>query len=82
MAALLKTNGQNRNHLDNNSRCSLNARIRSRRSRHVLIVGGWLSGRYTPLHVYGPSGATPELGIKAAMDGVWDGFTPPPLPEE
>ena len=43
----------------------------------ALIVGGWLSGRYTPLHVYGPSGATPELGTKAAMEGLlkalaWD----------
>ena len=23
----------------------------------ALIVGGWLSGRYTPLHVYGAAGA-------------------------
>jgi ribonuclease Z len=43
----------------------------------ALIVGGWLSGRYTPLHVYGPSGATPELGTKAAIEGLlqalaWD----------
>jgi ribonuclease Z len=43
----------------------------------ALIVGGWLSGRYTPLHVYGPSGATPELGTKAAMESLlkayaWD----------
>jgi ribonuclease Z len=43
----------------------------------ALIVGSWLSGRYTPLHVYGGSGATPELGTKAAVDGLmkalaWD----------
>ena len=43
----------------------------------ALIVGGWLSGRYTPLHVYGPSGKTPELGTKAAVEGLlktyaWD----------
>jgi len=31
----------------------------------ALWVGGWLGGRYTPLHVYGPSGLTPELGIPA-----------------
>jgi hypothetical protein len=29
----------------------------------ALWVGGWLGGRYTPLHVYGPSGSTPELGL-------------------
>ena len=28
----------------------------------ALWVGGWLSGRYTPLHIYGPSGSTPECG--------------------
>ncbi len=33
----------------------------------ALWVGGWGSGRYTPLHVYGPSGATPELGTAAAI---------------
>ena len=43
----------------------------------ALWVGGWGSGRYTPLHVYGPSGATPELGTAAAVDGLtkayaWD----------
>jgi ribonuclease Z len=40
-------------------------------------IGGWLSGRYTPIHLYGPSGSTPELGIKAFADGMkqayaWD----------
>ncbi|MGI9569814.1 MAG: MBL fold metallo-hydrolase, partial [Desulfobulbia bacterium] len=43
----------------------------------ALIVGGWLSGRYTPLHVYGGSGETPELGTKAAVEALvktlaWD----------
>jgi ribonuclease Z len=45
----------------------------------ALWVGGWLSGRYTPLHVYGPSGARPELGTKAHVDHIraaweWDVF--------
>ncbi len=40
-------------------------------------IGSWLSGRYTPLHFYGPSGATPELGSAAFIDGMktayaWD----------
>ncbi len=40
-------------------------------------VGSWLSGRYTPLHLYGPSGATPELGTAAFVEGMktayaWD----------
>jgi len=43
----------------------------------AFIVGSWLSGRYTPLHVYGGSGETPELGTKAAVDALmkalaWD----------
>lgn len=43
----------------------------------ALWIGGWGSGRYTPLHVYGPSGAMPELGTAAAIDGLtkayaWD----------
>ncbi len=43
----------------------------------ALWVGGWGSGRYTPLHIYGPSGSTPELGAKAFVDGLkkayaWD----------
>ena len=42
-----------------------------------LHIGSWLSGRYTPLHFYGPSGSTPELGSKAFVDGMqvsyaWD----------
>jgi ribonuclease Z len=43
----------------------------------ALWVGGWLGGRYTPLHVYGPSGATPELGTRVHIDHIreawaWD----------
>lgn len=43
----------------------------------ALWVGGWLGGRYTPLHVYGPSGASPELGTKVHIDHIreawaWD----------
>ena len=43
----------------------------------ALWVGGWLSGRYTPLHVYGPSGSSPELGTAAFVEGLkktyaWD----------
>ena len=40
-------------------------------------IGSWLSGRYTPLHLYGPSGSTPALGTKAFADAIqtayaWD----------
>jgi len=43
----------------------------------ALWIGGWLSGRYTPLHIYGPSGSEPELGTAAFVDGLktayaWD----------
>lgn len=42
-----------------------------------LHVASWLSGRYTPLYVFGPSGATPELGTKTFVEGMktayaWD----------
>jgi len=42
-----------------------------------LHVGGWLSGRYTPLRIFGPSGATPELGTKYYVESMqkayaWD----------
>ena len=42
-----------------------------------LHIGSWLSGRYTPIHVYGPSGATPEMGTKTFIEGMkqayqWD----------
>ncbi len=40
-------------------------------------MGGWLSGRYTALNVYGPSGSKPELGTAAFVEGLkmayaWD----------
>lgn len=43
----------------------------------AFIVGSWLSGRYTPLHVYGGTGSSPELGTKAAVEALmkamaWD----------
>lgn len=43
----------------------------------ALWVGGWLSGRYKPLHVYGPSGSEPRLGTAAFVEGLktayaWD----------
>jgi ribonuclease Z len=42
-----------------------------------LHIGSWLSGRYTPIHFYGPSGSTPELGSKTFIEGMktayaWD----------
>jgi ribonuclease Z len=39
-----------------------------------LHIGGWLSGRYTPIHIYGPTGSTPELGTKAFIDGMRKGY--------
>jgi ribonuclease Z len=43
----------------------------------AFFVGSWLSGRYTPLHVYGATGETPELGTRAAVEAIrkamaWD----------
>ena len=40
----------------------------------TLWVAGWIGGRYTPLHVYGPSSSAPELGTKVHVDhirGAW-----------
>ena len=42
-----------------------------------LYIGGWMNGRYTPLHFYGPSGAEPRLGTKAFVENqvkswAWD----------
>jgi ribonuclease Z len=39
-----------------------------------MHIGSWLSGRYTPIHIYGPSGSTPELGIKAFVEGMQKGY--------
>ncbi len=43
----------------------------------VLWAGGWTAGRTGPLKLWGPSGMTPELGTKAAIEGffkhyAWD----------
>ena len=40
----------------------------------TLWVAGWINGRYTPLQVYGPSGATPELGTKVHVDHIRGGL--------
>lgn len=42
-----------------------------------LHVGGWLSGRYTPLRIFGPTGSSPELGTKSYVENMqrayaWD----------
>ncbi len=39
-----------------------------------LHIGGWLSGRYTPIHFYGPSGSSPELGSKAFVEHMRKGY--------
>ena len=43
----------------------------------ALFVGGGLAGRHNPLRIWGPSGATPELGTAAAIEHMekmfaWD----------
>ena len=37
-------------------------------------IGSWLSGRYTPLNFYGPSGSKPELGSKAFVESMQKGY--------
>jgi ribonuclease Z len=39
-----------------------------------LHIGSWLSGRYSPLHIYGPSGATPDMGTAAFVAGMESGY--------
>ena len=39
-----------------------------------LHIGGWLSGRYTPIHIYGPTGSSPELGTRAFIEGMKKGY--------
>jgi ribonuclease Z len=44
---------------------------------HDLFIGGALMGRNVPLRIWGPSGATPELGTKYALERMqemlnWD----------
>ena len=43
----------------------------------AYYVGGWVAGRSVPLRVWGPSGATPEMGTAYAMENLkrayaWD----------
>jgi ribonuclease Z len=42
-----------------------------------LFVAGGIAGRFSPLRIWGPSGSSPELGTKAAIEGMekmyaWD----------
>jgi hypothetical protein len=37
-------------------------------------IGGWLSGRFTAIHLYGPTGSSPELGTKAFADAMKRGY--------
>ena len=39
-----------------------------------LHIGGWLSGRYTPIEIWGPTGSKPELGIKAFVEAMQKGY--------
>ncbi len=39
-----------------------------------LHIAGWLSGRYSPIHIYGPTGSKPELGTKAFVEGMSKGY--------
>ena len=40
----------------------------------AMHIGSWLSGRYTPLHFYGPSGSSPELGSRAFVESMQKGY--------
>jgi ribonuclease Z len=47
---------------------------------NALWAGGWTAGRTEALKVWGPSGATPDMGTRAAVDGFmktyhWDYIT-------
>jgi ribonuclease Z len=42
---------------------------------HDLFIGGALMGRNVPLRVWGPSGASPKLGTKYAMDSMLEMLT-------
>lgn len=39
-----------------------------------LHIGSWLSGRYSPIHIYGPTGSSPALGTKAFVEGMEKGY--------
>jgi ribonuclease Z len=41
----------------------------------AMFIGGWVSNRTVPLRVWGPSGLTPELGTKYAVDRLREMFT-------
>ena len=46
----------------------------------TLWAGGWTAGRTGPLKIWGPSGATPEMGTKYAVEHflksyTWDAIT-------
>jgi ribonuclease Z len=43
----------------------------------AFLMGGWVAGRRTPIEIWGPSGAKPELGTKYAVEHLlktltWD----------
>jgi ribonuclease Z len=38
-------------------------------------IGSWLSGRYTPLHFYGPSGSSPEMGSNHYVKSMQTGYS-------
>ena len=40
----------------------------------ALWAGGWTAGRTESLKVWGPSGATPDMGTKAAIEGFMNTF--------
>jgi ribonuclease Z len=37
-------------------------------------IASWLSGRYSALHMYGPTGTSPELGTKAFVEAMQKGY--------
>lgn len=39
-----------------------------------LYIGGWMNGRYTPLHFYGPSGSEPRFGTEAFVNAQRDSW--------
>ena len=39
-----------------------------------IHIAGWLSGRYSPIYAYGPSGSKPELGTKAYIEAMQKGY--------
>jgi ribonuclease Z len=40
-----------------------------------MFVGGMIMGRHVPLRIWGPSGPTPELGTKYAIDKMREMYT-------